>query len=383
MRHSHTMVGCALALVGAWSADAGAQEVNDYLTEHVEAPSHALELKVGTGYTQGFGMIGRGRSLPDTAGPGFGVSADVDYRVDPRWSFGAEAQYQEFTKEQNASARGLAANGGATYHFNPSVRGDPWLRLGGGYRLLWENDAGGVSGLDVVRHGFDLLTAKLGYDVRVSEDVALAPVLGADVTMFLWQDASSNGSHPMGVAQTGTFVYAGLQGRFDLGGNNRSRAAEIPRVERPVAVTAPQPQTPIAPEEATRPASPSIAVSEDVLRDCQLNLGVIGKAPKFEFDKSELMPADIDVLNQIAACFTTGPLRGASLQLVGRADPRGTLSYNDALGLRRAQQVASFLRQLGVGADRIEETSRGKREAIGTDEASWAVDRRVDVLEAH
>jgi peptidoglycan-associated lipoprotein len=94
------------------------------------------------------------------------------------------------------------------------------------------------------------------------------------------------------------------------------------------------------------------------------------------------LPADLEVLKQIGACFTSGPLSGVGLRLVGRADPRGSLSYHDALGLRRAQQVASFVEQMGITPDRIEETSRGKREAVGTDEESRAVDRRVDVVEA-
>jgi outer membrane protein OmpA-like peptidoglycan-associated protein len=384
MRQTIAIFGGALGLASALGAVAHAQEQGEYLTQHVSAPSNALELKVGTGYTQGFGMTAPGRSLPNVAGPGLGVSADVDYRLTPRWSFGGEAQYQEFTNQQNSSARGLAANIGATVHFNPDVRGDPWLRLGAGYRLLWENDPTGVSGITVLRHGFDLVAAKIGYDVRVSENVALAPVVGADLNVFLWEDASNSGSHALSSAQAGAFVYAGLQGRFDIGGT-RTGAETARRVtQRPSGVTAPQPQSPIAPPapvEKTKPASPSIAVSEDVLRICKLDLDAIDKAPKFDFDRSALLPADFEVLNQVAECFTTGPMKGSNLQLVGRADPRGTVSYNDALGMRRAREVAAYLEQRGVEPTRIEQRSRGKRDAVGRDEASWAIDRRVDILD--
>jgi len=384
MRHIIAVFGGALGLVSVLGTVARAQEQEGYLTQHVPAPSDALELKVGTGYTQGFGMTAPGRSLPSVAGAGLGVSADVDYRLTPLWSFGGEAQYQEFTSEQNSSARGLAANLGATYHFDPNVRGDPWLRLGAGYRLLWENDPSGVSGVTVVRHGFDLATAKIGYDVRVSESVALGPVVGADLNLFFWQDASNSGSHALSSAEAGAFIYAGLQGRFDLGGTRSSGATARQVTQRPLAVTAPQPQSPIAPAapvEEVKPASPSIAVSEDVLRTCKMDVDAIDKAPKFDFDRSDLLPADFEVLKQVAECFTTGPMKGSNLKLVGRADPRGTVSHNDALGMRRAEQVAAYLKQLGVAPSRIEQRSRGKRDAVGVDESSWAIDRRVDILE--
>jgi len=100
----------------------------------------------------------------------------------------------------------------------------------------------------------------------------------------------------------------------------------------------------------------------------------------FEFDKSDLMPADIEALAKVAECFSTGPLKNDNMQLVGRADPRGSTEYNDALGMRRADTVANFLVGKGIATGRIEKTSRGERDATGTDEASYAKDRRVDVM---
>ena len=89
---------------------------------------------------------------------------------------------------------------------------------------------------------------------------------------------------------------------------------------------------------------------------------------------------DRDVLAQIATCVTTGPLAGRSLTLVGRADPRGTVGYNMALGARRAHSAGAYLEQLGVGSSRVMETSRGELDATGTDERTWQIDRRVDVM---
>lgn len=176
------------------------------------APTNAFELKLGTGYTQGFGNISPNRSISDASGAGIGFSADLDWRIDPMVSAGVETQYQEFAAPNSTGSRGLAANVGATFHALPTMRGDPWLRLGTGYRLLWEVGPNSAPSNTNMFHGFDLVTAKVGYDFRASPDVAVAPVIGADLQTFIWENANTLGS-----AQLGTFIYAGLQGRFDTG----------------------------------------------------------------------------------------------------------------------------------------------------------------------
>lgn len=59
--------------------------------------------------------------------------------------------------------------------------------------------------------------------------------------------------------------------------------------------------------------------------------------------------------------------------------PRGEEDYNLALGGRRANSVRDAMRELGVASGRFQLTSRGDLDAKGTDEATWAEDRRVDV----
>jgi hypothetical protein len=222
MRHI-ALLGGALMGLGAtvWGTSAHAQEEGNYFNQTVPAPSDALELRVGTGYTQGFGMIAPGRGIPDVAGPGIGVNAAVDYRINPSASVGVAAQYQEFANELNSAARGLNANVGLTYHLTPIMRGDPYLRVGTGYRLLWSVNPPGAP--TTLLHGFELAAANIGYDVRVSEDVAIAPEVGADLNLFLWQDQNGVNSN-LSSAQVGTFIFAGLQGRFDAGGTKTTTA---------------------------------------------------------------------------------------------------------------------------------------------------------------
>jgi peptidoglycan-associated lipoprotein len=104
-----------------------------------------------------------------------------------------------------------------------------------------------------------------------------------------------------------------------------------------------------------------------------------GAAPKFDFDSALLSASDRSELDQLAQCMTTGPLEGKDVQLVGRADPRGEAEYNMNLGAIRANSVKLYLAKLGVAGTRLETTSRGALDASGHDEATWAVDRRVDL----
>jgi peptidoglycan-associated lipoprotein len=145
-----------------------------------------------------------------------------------------------------------------------------------------------------------------------------------------------------------------------------------PPAEGPISQTT----TSSAPSSGARR---ELVVGEDLRNACNVDLGNEQEAPKFSFNDADVRPSDRPVLDQIAKCVTTGPLKGRTLHLVGRADPRGEQEYNMTLGSSRAEAVARYLRSLGVASAQINETSRGKLDATGTDEASWQLDRRVDI----
>jgi peptidoglycan-associated lipoprotein len=138
-----------------------------------------------------------------------------------------------------------------------------------------------------------------------------------------------------------------------------------------VVVTSAPPQAP------ARHSDQQINVSADIRKMCDIDDSE--KAPKFDFDSQQLAGNDRDVLQQVARCFTTGPLTGRSLRLTGRADPRGETEYNMNLGEARATSVRSYLANLGVGSAKMNETSRGALDATGHDEETWRKDRRVDI----
>ncbi|MGN6106970.1 MAG: OmpA family protein [Kofleriaceae bacterium] len=150
---------------------------------------------------------------------------------------------------------------------------------------------------------------------------------------------------------------------------------------KPAASTTPVAQGPSRPATPSKvePASPSVGVEDELTRRCALRLGRVEQAPKFSYDGFQLEPEDRNLLEQVATCFTTGPLAGRTLALVGRADPRGTEEYNLGLGDRRAHSVSDYLQRLGVAPTQLASTTRGALDANGADEDGWRTDRRVDL----
>lgn len=124
------------------------------------------------------------------------------------------------------------------------------------------------------------------------------------------------------------------------------------------------------------PTTGTITVSADIRAAC----GLSDEDAYFAFDSATLESKDIGPLDMIARCFTSGPLKGRGMRLVGHADPRGSSEYNLVLGQRRADSVEGYLDRHGVTRSRLETTSRGSMDATGHDETGWTRDRRVDVM---
>ncbi|HEY1955583.1 MAG TPA: OmpA family protein [Polyangiaceae bacterium] len=150
-----------------------------------------------------------------------------------------------------------------------------------------------------------------------------------------------------------------------------------PAAPPPETPAQPQPQASHGPVEQKQVSS-NVNLSSDILAACKIEFSNPGEAPKFDYDSTKLAPDDEHVLAQVATCLTTGPLKGRAVQLVGRADPRGSDQYNMALGANRAHQVSDFLKSHGVTT--LTETSRGAIDAQGHDEESYRKDRRVDLV---
>jgi len=151
---------------------------------------------------------------------------------------------------------------------------------------------------------------------------------------------------------------------------------------KPVTPSAPEPvPTPVLPAPPPEkagdvPSRSNINISEDIRKAC----GITDSEAFFAYDSANVRPQDKAILQKLAQCFSTGPLKGRQMRLVGHADPRGDEEYNMTLGNRRADNVKNAIVGAGLAGAQIATTSRGEMDATGTDEASWEKDRRVDVM---
>jgi peptidoglycan-associated lipoprotein len=97
----------------------------------------------------------------------------------------------------------------------------------------------------------------------------------------------------------------------------------------------------------------------------------------FDTDKYNVDAQDAAALQAQAQYFARYPQ--ITFTIEGHADERGTREYNIALGEKRATSAKNFLTSLGVDPGRIAVVSYGKESpvALGSDEASWARNRRA------
>jgi OOP family OmpA-OmpF porin len=146
---------------------------------------------------------------------------------------------------------------------------------------------------------------------------------------------------------------------------------------------------PQVPSTAT-PSPPSVAqktpqdnlfkVSPAVQAKCNLP-DTPTASPQFDFDDAGLRPRGMGILDGIATCIREGSLKGEGVSITGHTDPRGSDSYNQDLGMRRADATRDYLMSKGVASTDITVQSRGKQDATGDAAAGWQLDRRVEIGE--
>ncbi len=97
----------------------------------------------------------------------------------------------------------------------------------------------------------------------------------------------------------------------------------------------------------------------------------------FDTDRYNIDSEDAAALATQAQWLMRYPAKRATIE--GHCDERGTREYNLALGERRANAAKTYLASLGVDASRLTSVSYGKERpaALGSDEASWAKNRRA------
>ena len=100
----------------------------------------------------------------------------------------------------------------------------------------------------------------------------------------------------------------------------------------------------------------------------------------FDFDSYTVKSEYRDLVLAHAAYLRDNT--NAQVLLQGNTDERGSREYNLALGQRRANSVKDILLLSGARDQQVEAVSLGeeKPRAMGSDESSWAENRRTDIL---
>jgi hypothetical protein len=188
----------------------------------VPAVQNAFEVGVATGYTQGGGKLGGNMgSLEDVSGPGGAVEVDLGYRLLPHLSLGAYGTFSKYEHgdsiDSNTDVLSATAGIQAVAHIRPDRSIDPWVSLGTGWKGLWLDPS---SGKTTSLQGLELARLQLGVDYRVSKDVSIAPVIGGSLGLFISQDSPMTTDLTEISDKKVNFTgFAGLAGRFDIGGS--------------------------------------------------------------------------------------------------------------------------------------------------------------------
>jgi peptidoglycan-associated lipoprotein len=144
--------------------------------------------------------------------------------------------------------------------------------------------------------------------------------------------------------------------------------------KKEVAESAPPPPPPTAAPAETPPAPPPAATPEpEPSRTVQDQLADVF----FDYDSANLTDASRGTLDANGKVLADNA--STNITIEGHCDERGTVEYNLALGDRRAGAARDYLVRYGVSSGRIQTISYGEERpfATGSDEASWAQNRRA------
>ena len=137
---------------------------------------------------------------------------------------------------------------------------------------------------------------------------------------------------------------------------------------------------PPPPEDTVTTPTPTPTATGPSVGSMQHFIDAVGMANTtvyFDTDRYNIDAEDSAKLQTQAQYFSQ--YSNVSFTIEGHADERGTRDYNLALGERRANAAKNYLVSLGIPAHRIQVISYGKERpvALGSDEASWAQNRRA------
>lgn len=164
-------------------------------------------------------------------------------------------------------------------------------------------------------------------------------------------------------------------------------AAACSRNEPPAEPTPPPPALPDTAGEGARRAAEqarqdSIRRAEEARRAAEAATArarsILEEMVFFDYDESDLRPDAQETLARKVAVLRANP--NVTLRVTGHADERGSIEYNLALGLRRANAVRDYLAGFGISEGRFTTETMGEDRPLDPagNESAWARNRRAE-----
>lgn len=110
------------------------------------------------------------------------------------------------------------------------------------------------------------------------------------------------------------------------------------------------------------------------------DLEILAERIHFDFDRSEITNAGAETLQRKADVLARYP--DLKLVVEGHCDERGSLEYNQALGMRRALSAINYMVALGVPQEALTPVTYGKERPLVRDagERAWTQNRRDEFV---
>jgi peptidoglycan-associated lipoprotein len=107
-------------------------------------------------------------------------------------------------------------------------------------------------------------------------------------------------------------------------------------------------------------------------------LAILEETVHFDYDDSTIRADAQESLARKVPILRANP--DVRMRVAGHADERGSVEYNLALGMRRANAVRDYLAGFGIDATRFETISMGEDMPLDprSNEQAWALNRRAE-----
>ncbi|MEX2281222.1 MAG: OmpA family protein [Gemmatimonadota bacterium] len=168
----------------------------------------------------------------------------------------------------------------------------------------------------------------------------------------------------------------GIAGALVLGSCGKKAAPVVSQQVEPDRPPPPSMQMPATDTAAERRAREAEAARADFARIRERLEAMVF----YPYDRADLDASARATLEEKSRILSARP--DMRLRIEGHADERGSVEYNLALSLRRAETARNFMVDYGVDRQRIEVVPFGEERPLdnGTSEAAYARNRRAEFI---